>query len=136
MASLRTVISCCIATAGDGFDDALKLDKQPVAGGLDDAALVLGDLRVDQIAAQRPQTRQRAGLVPFHQTAVSRDIGREDGASRRSTRSAPKVPSLAAARPKPGRRLAYTITLCASAEGGSSELETSRREGENGEASH
>jgi len=54
-------------------------------------------------------------------------------AGRRSTRAAPKVPSLAAARPKPSRRLAYAITLCASAEGGSSELDTSGREGENGE---
>ena len=30
--------------AGDGFDDARELDEDAVAGGLDDAALVLGDL--------------------------------------------------------------------------------------------
>jgi len=40
---------------------------------------VLGDLRVDQIAAQRPEARKGAGLVPFHETAVSRDIGRQNG---------------------------------------------------------
>jgi len=65
--------------AGDGFDHALKLDKQPVAGGLDDASLVLGDLRVDYITAQRLEAPKGARLVSFHETAVSRDIRREDG---------------------------------------------------------
>ena len=52
-------------SAGDPFDDARKLDQQPVAGGFDDAPLMLGDLRVDKIAAQCPQACQGAGLVPF-----------------------------------------------------------------------
>ncbi len=52
--------------ADDRFDDARELDQDSVAGGLDDAPFVLGDLRVDQIAAQRSEAREGAGLVPFH----------------------------------------------------------------------
>ena len=33
---------------------------------------------IDQLAAQRPEARQRAGLVLAHQPAVPRDIGREN----------------------------------------------------------
>jgi len=52
--------------AVDRFDDAWKFDQDSVAGGLDDAPLVFGDLRVDQITAQRPEAHKGAGLVPFH----------------------------------------------------------------------
>src|SRR5205807_6974308 len=37
--------------AGDRLDDARKFDQEPVAGRLDDAAPMLGDHRVDQLAA-------------------------------------------------------------------------------------
>ena len=37
--------------AAHGVDDRGELDQHAVAGGLDDAALVLGDQRVDQLAA-------------------------------------------------------------------------------------
>jgi hypothetical protein len=63
--------------AGDGFDDARKLDQEAVAGGLDEVALVLGDLRIDLLAAQPLEARQGAGLVQPHQPTVARDIGRE-----------------------------------------------------------
>ena len=65
--------------AGDGFDNAREFDQDAVAGGLDDAALVLGDIGIDQLAAQRLEARQGAGLVLAHQPAIPRDIGREDG---------------------------------------------------------
>src|ERR1700730_16137051 len=39
--------------ATDRIDDAGKFHEHAVAGGLDDAALVLGDLRIDELAAQR-----------------------------------------------------------------------------------
>jgi hypothetical protein len=64
--------------AGDGFDDAGELDQQPVAGRLDHARPVLGDLRVDQLAAQRLQTRKCALFVLPHQPRIARNIGRED----------------------------------------------------------
>ena len=40
--------------AGDGVHDARELDQHAVAGELDDAALMLGDLGVDQLVADAP----------------------------------------------------------------------------------
>ena len=65
--------------AGHRFDDAGEFEQEAVAGGLDDAAFVLGDLGVDQFAAQRLQAGQRAGFVLAHQPAVARNIGHENG---------------------------------------------------------
>jgi hypothetical protein len=39
--------------AANRIDDAGELDQQPVAGGLDDAALMLDDFRIEKLAAQR-----------------------------------------------------------------------------------
>ena len=44
-------------------DHAAKLDYRAVASALDDAPVMHGDGRVDQIAAQRPQPRQDAIFV-------------------------------------------------------------------------
>src|SRR5205814_9410237 len=63
----------------DRLHDALELDEATVARRLDDAPLVLGNLRIDQLAAMGAQPRQRAGLVLAHQTAVAGDIGGENG---------------------------------------------------------
>jgi hypothetical protein len=52
-----------IDRAAHRIDDAGKLHQQAVAGGLDDAAPVLGDLRLDQLAAQRFEAFERAFLV-------------------------------------------------------------------------
>ena len=49
--------------AAHRIDDAGKLHQQAVAGGLDDAAVVLGDLRIDEVAAQRFEAFERAFLV-------------------------------------------------------------------------
>ena len=40
--------------ATHGIDDAAELDDRAVAGSLDDAPVMNGDSRVDQIAAQSP----------------------------------------------------------------------------------
>ena len=64
--------------AAHRVDDAGELDQQAVAGGLDDAAAMLGDLGVDQFAAERLQRRERAFLVRAHQPRVAGDIGRQD----------------------------------------------------------
>ena len=53
----------------------LKLDQHAVAGGLDNAAVVLGDLRIEEFAPQRFEAFERAFLV------------RNIVANRRSTRS-------------------------------------------------
>jgi hypothetical protein len=49
--------------AAHGVDHAAELHESPVAGALDDAPVVNGDRGIDQIAAQSPETRQRAILV-------------------------------------------------------------------------
>ena len=49
--------------AAQRVDHAGELDEQPVAGGFNDAAPVLGDLGVDQLTAMRLQPREGAFLV-------------------------------------------------------------------------
>ena len=63
--------------AAHGFDDAAELDDRPVAGAFDHAALMHGDGRIDQIAAQRAQPRQSAILVRAGRTAVADNVGGE-----------------------------------------------------------
>ena len=58
--------------------DAVELDQHAVAGGLDDAALVLGDGRIDQLDPMGLETRERARLVGLHQPAVADHVGGED----------------------------------------------------------
>ena len=64
--------------AAHGVDDAAELDERPVAGALDDAAIVHGDGRIDQVAAQRSQPRQDAILVRAGEAAVADHIGDQD----------------------------------------------------------
>jgi len=47
----------------DRIDDAGKFHQQAVPGGLDDAAVVLGDFRIQEVAAQRLKAFERALLV-------------------------------------------------------------------------
>ena len=49
--------------AAHRVDHAAELDERAVAGALDDAPVMDRDGRVDQIAAQRAQPRERAILV-------------------------------------------------------------------------
>ena len=65
--------------AADGIDHAAELDEDAVAGPLDDAAVMQGDGRVDQIAAERPQPRKRPLLVGTGKLAVSGYIRRKNG---------------------------------------------------------
>ena len=68
--ALRSVIAALhLDGAVQRIDHAGELDQHAVAGGLDDAAAVLGDLRVDELAAQRLQPGERAVLV----RAISRE---------------------------------------------------------------
>jgi hypothetical protein len=49
--------------AAHGVDHAAELDEAAVPGSLDDAAVMQGDGRIDQVAAQRPKARKRPLLV-------------------------------------------------------------------------
>ena len=54
----RSAIACCTSTAQrTRIDDARKLDQHAIAGGLDDAAVVLGDLRIE--GSRRSALRRR-----------------------------------------------------------------------------
>ena len=64
--------------AAHGVDDAAKLDDPTVAGALDDAAVIHGDGRIDQIAAERPKARQRPVLVRAGEPAIADDIRDQD----------------------------------------------------------
>ena len=64
--------------AAHGVDHAAELDESSVAGALDDAPVMHGDGRIDQIAAQRPQPRQGAILVRAGEPAVADHIRDQD----------------------------------------------------------
>ena len=67
--------------AAHGVDHAAKLDEAAVAGALNDAAVMDGDGRIDQVAAERPEPRQNAILVRPGEPAVAdniRDQNRRD----------------------------------------------------------
>ena len=59
-------------------DDTAELDDAAVAGALDDPAVMHGDGRIDQIAAQRPQPRQDAILVGAGEPRIADDVGHQD----------------------------------------------------------
>jgi hypothetical protein len=61
--------------AADRVDDAREFHQQPVPGRLDDAAGMLADLRVDELAAMRLQPFVRPFLIRAHQTRVACHIG-------------------------------------------------------------
>jgi hypothetical protein len=64
--------------AADRIDNARKLDQHAVASGLDDAAAMPADLRIDKLAAMGLQTLERALLIRSHQPRIARGIGGED----------------------------------------------------------
>jgi len=52
-----------LGRATDRIDDARKFNEDAVAGGLDDAALVLLDFRIDQLPSMRLKPVERAFLI-------------------------------------------------------------------------
>ena len=71
VAALRSAIAACtVDRAAHRIDDAGEFDEQPVAGGLDDAAVMLGDRRVDQLARAAPSA---APACPPRRAPISRE---------------------------------------------------------------
>lgn len=62
-----------------GVDHAREFDEQAVTGGLDDAACVLGDLGIDELAPMRLERRERAALVRAHQPGIPDNVEGDDG---------------------------------------------------------
>ena len=56
----------------------LRNSRCAVAGAFDDPAVMHGDGRVDQVAAQRPEPRQNAVLVGSRKPGVADDVGHQD----------------------------------------------------------
>ena len=57
--------------AAHGVDHAAELDEAAVPGALDHATVMHGDGRIDEVAAQRPESRQNAILVGASKPAVA-----------------------------------------------------------------
>jgi hypothetical protein len=77
-AALRPAISRCTSTAAHCVDDTGKLDKEAVAGCLDDAPAVLGDLGIAELSADRAQCGERTLLIFAHQPRIAGNINSED----------------------------------------------------------
>ena len=56
-------------------DDAAKLDDAAVARALDDTAAMHGDCGIDQIGAQRAQSRQNPVLIYPGKPRIADDVG-------------------------------------------------------------
>jgi hypothetical protein len=90
--------------AAHRVDHAAELDKAAVAGALDDAPVMRGDGRIDQIAAQPPQPRQGAILVRSREPTLADDVGNQDGSALPGfAHGEPPPPSRLAQRPAPSR---------------------------------
>ena len=59
-------------------DDTPELDDAAVARALDDAPMVDGDGRINQIAAERPQPRQNPILVGSGEPRIADHVGHQD----------------------------------------------------------
>ena len=49
-----------------------------VAGALDDPTVVYGDGRIDEVASERPQSRQNPVLVGSGKPRIADDVGHQD----------------------------------------------------------
>ena len=62
--------------AANGVDSAGELDEHAVARGLDLAAAVFGDFRIDQLLPVSRETRKRLFRVDSHEPTVTDHVGR------------------------------------------------------------
>ena len=65
--------------AAHRIDDRRKLDQKAVPRGLDDASLVLGDQRVDELPAVGFERGKRPFLVGAHEPRISGHVSGKDG---------------------------------------------------------
>ena len=68
-----------IHSAMHGVHHTRKLHQHAVTRGLDDAATVLSDQRIDQGPPMGLERRKCAFLVQAHKTAIARHVGCKDG---------------------------------------------------------
>ena len=65
--------------ATHGVDHAVEVDKNSVAHGLDQTAVMFDELRFEDFSQVALKTRSRAFLVDLAQMAVANDVGDQDG---------------------------------------------------------
>src|SRR5262249_22964753 len=89
------VTQCHLALQDDRalhrLDDAGELGQQTVAHQLEDAAMVAGDLWLEQILAMGSQAGECPSLVLLHKAGVADYIGRPDG-GKLASHAAPSPP--------------------------------------------
>jgi hypothetical protein len=68
-----------LGSAQHRVGDAVELEQHAVAGGLDDAAAVLCDGRIDELDPMGLETRECPRLVDLHQPTVADHVSGEDG---------------------------------------------------------
>ena len=73
-----TVLGLNIDRAAHGVHDAGKFDQYTITGGLDDTAVMLSCLGVDEIPAVGLMPLNRPCLVGFHEPRVGNHIGRKN----------------------------------------------------------
>ena len=64
--------------AAHHIDHTAELHETSVAGSLDDAPAMRVDRGIDQVAAQPPQSRQRAILIRSREPAIANHISDQD----------------------------------------------------------
>jgi len=64
--------------AAHGVDHAGEFRQHTVAGGLDNAAVMLANLRIEQFDEMRLEALVRAFLIHTHQARITHHIGGED----------------------------------------------------------
>ena len=99
--------------AADRIDDTAEFDDAAVASALDDAAVMDGDGRVDQIAPKGPKPCEDAIFVRASKPAVADDVGYQDrrqlpGLTQGASQFGPSRRSLRAASAKPLKQLSLT----------------------------
>jgi len=84
--------------AAHGVDHAAEFDERTIAGALDNAAVMHGDGRIDQVAAKRAQPGQRTILVRTGESAEADYIRRQNRGNFSSLRHEVPSPQSAARR--------------------------------------
>src|SRR5262249_6866177 len=64
--------------ASESVGDARELHEQPVAAGLDDAAAMAGDFRIEYLDAECFHPAERAFLIGLNEARITGDIGRKN----------------------------------------------------------
>ena len=80
----------------NGVNCTGKLDQNAVAGGLDYATTIFGDLGIEQFLADSLQLRQRSSFVRSHKARIADNVGSQYGGKSSSHARAPQGGRIAA----------------------------------------